>query len=53
MFTKIAIIAAACVLSVSANYREEEGSATATYADESFLDSMSAFGEAEKRMQEW
>jgi hypothetical protein len=27
--------------------------ATATYADESFLDSMSAFGEAEKRMQEW
>jgi hypothetical protein len=52
MFTKIAIIAAACVLSVSANYREE-GSATASYANTSFLDSMDAFGEAEKRMQEW
>jgi hypothetical protein len=31
----------------------EEEKKTATYADESFLESMGAFGEAEARMREW
>jgi hypothetical protein len=33
--------------------KAEEEKKTATYADESFLESMGAFGEAEERMRQW